>query len=95
MLPRVGKADLNLFFEARDAYDRQPLAERLLGHALLLERSVMLCEPSTRIEGMAGAGVGGGSAWVAVPMDAMRGPSRRPVADVRATPNAEEVRHAA
>ena len=95
VLPRVGKADLDLFFEARDAYDRQPLAERLLGHALLLERSVMLCEPSTRIEGMAGAGVGGGSAWVAVPMDAMRGPSRRPVADVRATPNAEEARHAA
>ena len=80
VLPRVGKADLSLFFEARDAYALLTPAERVLGHALLLERGVVLCEPSTRIEGMAGASLSGDGAWVAVPLDAMQGPPVRPAA---------------
>jgi hypothetical protein len=47
--------------------------ERLLNHALLLEQGILLCEPSTRIEGMAGAGVGSSKNWVAVPMSELRG----------------------
>lgn len=75
VLPRVGKADLSLFYDVRDAYDRLTTKERLLCHSLLLERGVVLCEPSTRIEGMAGAGLGGCGAWVAVPYEQMRGPA--------------------
>ena len=93
VLPRVGKADLDLFFDARDAYDQLSPTERVLGHSLLLERGVLLCEPSTRIEGMAGAGLAGGAAWVAIPFDAMRGPpDRRGAIDTQAT---TELRHAA
>jgi hypothetical protein len=92
VLPRVGKADLGWFYDVRDAYDRLPPAERVLCHSLLLERGVVLCEPSTRIEGMAGAGLGGGGAWVAIPYDQMRGPADRPAA---VTQPAAEVRHAA
>lgn len=93
LLPRVGKTDFGLFFDVRDAYDQLAPAERVLSHSLLLERGVVLCEPSTRIDGMAGAGLGGGSGWVAIAFDEMRGPSQRhPVAD---TQSAAEVRHAA
>lgn len=97
VLPRVGKADLALFFEVRDAYDQLSPHERVLAHALLLERGVVLCEPSTRIDGMAGAGLGGGSAWVAITLDAMRGPPQRAArtefpADTQTT---TELRHAA
>lgn len=94
VLPRLGKTDLELFFAARDAYDRLPDAERVLAHSLLLERGVVLCEPSTRIEGMAGAGLFGGEAWVAVPLDAMRGPAQRSGATPADAP-AGELRHAA
>ena len=93
LLPRVGKTDFGLFFDVRDAYDQLAPAERVLSHSLLLERGVVLCEPSTRIDGMAGAGLGGGSGWVAIAFDEMRGPSQpHPVAD---TQPAAEVRHAA
>ena len=92
VLPRLGKADLAMFFEARDAYDRLPAQERRMAHALLLERGVLLCEPSTRIDGMAGASLPGGEAWVAVAFDAMRGPPQAPSAIVA---EALEVRHAA
>lgn len=92
VLPRVAKADLELFFAAREAYARLSTAERLLAHALLLERGVVLCEPSGRIEGMAGASLPGGSGWIAVPFDAMFGPPQRPAA---APSIATEQRHAA
>ena len=105
VLPRIGKADLDLFYAARDAYDQLAPPQRVPAHALLLERGVVICEPSTRLDGMAGAGLGGGAAWVAITMDAMRGPARprqaepaRAVAQ-RNTPSpaaaAAEVRHAA
>ena len=93
VLPRVGKADLSLFYDVRDAYDRLTAPERLLCHSLLLERGVMLCEPSTRIEGMAGAGLGGSGAWVAISYEQMRGPADLPVLT---SPQATaEVSHAA
>lgn len=76
VLPRVGKSDLSIFFEVRDAYDDLSSAQRVSAHALLLERGVVLCEPSTRIDGMAGAGLGGGGGWVAIPFEEMRGPAR-------------------
>ena len=48
-------------------------AKLLLDHALLLEQGVLLCEPSTRIDGMAGAGIGASQQWVAVPLAELRG----------------------
>ena len=83
VLPRAAKTDLELFFAAREAYDLLSPAERVASHALLLERGVVLCEPSTRIEGMAGAGLNGSDAWVGVPLEAMRGPAVEPAAEVR------------
>ena len=83
VLPRAAKTDLELFFAAREAYDGLTPAERVASHALLLERGVVLCEPSTRIEGMAGAGLNGSDAWVGVPLEAMRGPAVEPAAEVR------------
>ena len=72
-LPRVAKTDLSWFFEAQDAYDASGPQDRLLDHALLLEQGVLLSEPSTRIEGMAGAGIGASQQWVAVPLADLRG----------------------
>jgi hypothetical protein len=83
VLPRAAKTDLELFFAAREAYDRLTPAARVASHALLLERGVVLCEPSTRIEGMAGAGLNGSDAWVGVPLEAMRGPAVNQAAEVR------------
>lgn len=93
VLPRAGKADLALFYDARGAYHRLPPVQRVPGDALLLVRGVVLCEPSTRIDGMADAGLGGGAALVAIPFDAMCGPAVRPVA--APPPTAPEARHAA
>lgn len=73
LLPRLAKTDLGLFVRARDAYDALPAVDRLAAHALLLEQGVLLCEPSRRIEGMAGASLGDGGHWIAVPLDALRG----------------------
>ena len=71
ILPRIGKSELDLFHAARDAYDRAPHEQRLLDHSLLLDQGVLLSEPSTRLQGMAGASLWGGS-WVAVPLAALR-----------------------
>lgn len=73
MLPRLAKIDLALFHRARQAYDALDPAARLAAHALLLEQGVLLCEPSARLPGMAGAPVGASQQWVAVPLDALRG----------------------
>jgi hypothetical protein len=68
ILPRIGKHDLALFHAARAAYQGQSPDQRRLGHALLLEQGVLLCEPSTKLAGMAGASLSGGEAWIAVPL---------------------------
>ena len=73
VLPRVSKTDLALFGRARDAYEDADANERRLGHSLLLERGIVLSEPSTQLNGMAGASLFGGSGWVAVPLAALRG----------------------
>ena len=73
VLPRVSKFDLAMFGRARDAYEAAGEDERRLAHSLLLERGIVLSEPSTRLDGMAGAALFGGSGWVAVPMAALRG----------------------
>jgi Tubulin like len=74
ILPRLRKTDLDLFFDAQDAYDAQSRAQKLLAHAWLLDLGIMLCEPGTHLEGMAGAGLWSSDSWVAVPYDAIRIP---------------------
>jgi hypothetical protein len=76
VLPRVSKTDLALFQPARDAYEAADEDERRLGHSLLLERGIVLSEPSTQLDGMAGASLWGGNGWVAVPLAALRGEER-------------------
>lgn len=73
LLPRIALTDLSAFHEARAAYDAEPSAGRQPLHSLLLEQGLLLCEPSTRIEGMAGASLGSGNQWIAVPRDQLRG----------------------
>ncbi len=79
ILPSISKADLGLFFTARDAYDAEDAKRHLLDHSLLLEQGVLLSEPSTRLEGMAGASLPGTDSWIAVPLKDLRGgePARR------------------
>lgn len=73
LLPRLAKTDLSMFGRARAAYDALPTNQRQPLHALLLEHGLLLCEPSSRLEGMAGASLGAGNHWIAVPMAALRG----------------------
>lgn len=73
LLPRVALRDLDAFRRARDAYDATPQAKRQELHSLLLEQGLLLCEPSTTIEGMAGQSLGQGAQWIAVPMHELRG----------------------
>ncbi len=72
-VPRLTKLDLPGFSAARDAYDRMSWDEKLLAHAWLLDLGTMLCEPSTRFEGMAGECIWGCACWVVVPFTAIRG----------------------
>ena len=73
VLPCISKTDLAMFYDARDAYDGADHADRLLDHSLLLEQGVLLSEPSTRIEGMAGESLSDSGSWVAVPLSEIRG----------------------
>ena len=72
-VPRLTKLDLSGFSAARDAYDRMNWDEKLLAHSWLLDLGTMLCEPSTRFEGMAGECIWGCACWVVVPFEAVRG----------------------
>ncbi len=73
ILPSISKMDIGLFYQARAAYDAEEQEQRLLDHSLLLDHGVLLSEPSTRLEGMAGASLWGGSSWIAVSLAALRG----------------------
>jgi len=72
-VPRLTKLDIPGFSAARDAYDRMSWDEKLLAHSWLLDLGTMLCEPSTRFEGMAGECIWGCACWVVVPYEAVRG----------------------
>lgn len=73
LLPRMARTDLSLSQRARVAYDELPLAQRHAAHSLLLEHGLLLCEPSARLEGMAGMSIGEGNQWIAVPMHELNG----------------------
>ncbi len=84
MLPSLDKTRFGFFYEARDAYDAESPDERRLDHSMLLEQGVLLSEPSTRLDGMAGAGIGGSACWIAVPLDELRGGEAPPSLAARA-----------
>ena len=73
ILPRLSKSDLRMFSEVRALYDFESPASKLAAHSLLLEQGVLLSEPSTQLDGMAGASLWGGNSWVAVPLAGLRG----------------------
>ena len=75
VLPCVGKADLDMFFRARDVYDQRDWEEKLSDHSWLLDLGVLLCEPAIRFDGMAGECLWGCACWVVVPYDQIRGPA--------------------
>ena len=77
ILPSLSKTDLAFFYAARKAYDGEAPGQRLLDHSLLLEQGVLLSEPSTRLQGMAGASLGAGGGWIAVPLSDVRGAELR------------------
>lgn len=84
ILPGMAKTDLNIFWEARDLYDKKTWEDRLLEHSWILELGVMMSEPAIRFEGMAGECLWGCACWVVVPYDQMRGDklppaSRKPI----------------
>ena len=72
-MPRLTKLGLADFSAARDAYDQISWDEKILAHSWLLDLGTMLCEPSTRFEGMAGECIWGCACWVVVPYEAIRG----------------------
>ena len=78
VLPCIEKLQLDAFYDARDAYGREAKEQRISDHSMLLEQGVVLSEPSTRLEDMAGASLDGELGWVAVPYAALRG-GERPV----------------
>jgi len=87
IIPGVARTDLNVFWEARDAYDRMSWDEKLLAHSWLLDLGTMLSEPSTRFEGMAGECIWGCACWVVVPYEALRGDAQTSEHRLDATQN--------
>ena len=73
ILPSISKADLAAFYKAREAFDAEQMPDRVLDHSLLLDQGIVLSERSTRLEGMAGASLGGSESWIAVPFDDLNG----------------------
>ncbi len=73
ILPGARKTDLELFFQARRTYDDQTWDEKLLQHSWLLELGLMLSEPASQLEGMAGEWLWGSGCWIVVPYAAIRG----------------------
>ena len=76
VLPSIAKSDLGLFYRSLASYNLGDESQRLLGHSLLLDQGILLCEASTQLEGMAGASLAGGNSWIAVPFTDIRGASK-------------------
>lgn len=72
-IPRLSKLDLKSFVPSRVAYDSLEWEEKLMRHSWLLDLGVLLCEPSTRFEGVGGECLLGCACWVVVPHAAIRG----------------------
>lgn len=72
-LPKLSKLDLEFFVPSRNAYDGLEWEDKLLRHSWLLDLGVLLCEPSTRFEGVGGECILGCACWVVVPHAAIRG----------------------
>ncbi|MBV8575823.1 MAG: hypothetical protein JOZ58_12420 [Acetobacteraceae bacterium] len=94
VLPSLRKTDLDVFHAARAAYDSEDQGRRLLDHSLLLDQGVVLSEPSTRLDGMAGASLAGGKGWVAVPFADLRGGEEPLRGTDAAVPKTRELGHA-
>ena len=73
ILPGMAKTDLDVFWQARDEYDKFDWEEKLLKHSWLLDLGVLMSEPAIRFNGMAGECLWGCACWVVVPYDQMRG----------------------
>lgn len=72
-IPRLSKLDMEFFVASREVYDSLDWEEKLMRHAWLLDLGVLLCEPSTRFEGVGGECLLGCACWVVVPHAAIRG----------------------
>jgi hypothetical protein len=72
-IPRISKLGLSLFVPAREGYDAMDWESKLMRHSWLLDLGVLLCEPSTRFEGVGGECLLGCACWVVVPHAAIRG----------------------
>jgi hypothetical protein len=72
-VPKLSKLDLEFFVPTRSAYDGLEWEEKLMRHSWLLDLGVLLCEPSTRFEGVGGECILGCACWVVVPHAAIRG----------------------
>lgn len=71
LLPRMARENLTLTKLASKAYESLPTSARQALHSLLLEQGLVLCDPSTQLDGMAGANIGSGNQWIAVPYEAL------------------------
>lgn len=78
ILPGMAKTDLDIFWKARDAYDKFDWEGKLLHHSWLLDLGVLMSEPAIRFNGMAGECLWGCACWVVVPYDQMRGDALPP-----------------
>ncbi len=78
ILPGMAKTDLDIFWKARDAYDKYDWEGKLLHHSWLLDLGVLMSEPAIRFNGMAGECLWGCACWVVVPYDQMRGDALPP-----------------
>lgn len=73
LVPQLSKLDLAFFVPTRSSYDTLEWEDKLMRHSWLLDLGVLLCEPSTRFEGVGGECILGCACWVVVPHAAIRG----------------------
>lgn len=68
LLPRLNRRDLVISKDALETYRLNPFEKRRAMNSFLLEQGLILCEPSSKLEGMAGASIGSGNQWISVPL---------------------------